>query len=145
MRVLIVDPDDARGALLLTDAHYGAVVSQPSHPWTAGSAHLYTREFFALCLEHLGPQGVLALRLRGAENIWTPHLARRTGSQVRALEIEALKLKVLPERYARNTQTLSLSDQQTLAQSCAGIVGAGGLGGLGPERIAAESRAGAVG
>ncbi|MGD8267221.1 MAG: HesA/MoeB/ThiF family protein [Desulfobacterales bacterium] len=63
-------------------------------------------------------------------------LARRTGSQVRALEIEALKLKVLPERYARNTQTLSLSDQQTLAQSCAGIVGAGGLGGTVAEVLA---------
>ena len=63
-------------------------------------------------------------------------LARRTGVQVRALEIEALKLKVLPERYARNTQTLSLTDQQTLAESCAGIVGAGGLGGTVAEVLA---------
>ena len=63
-------------------------------------------------------------------------LARRTGGQVRVLELEALKLKVLPERYARNTQTLSLTDQQTLAESCAGIVGAGGLGGTVAEVLA---------
>ena len=63
-------------------------------------------------------------------------LARRTGGQIRALEIEALKLKILPERYARNTQTLSLTDQQTLAESCAAIVGAGGLGGTVAEVLA---------
>ncbi len=63
-------------------------------------------------------------------------LARRTGGQVRQVEIEALKLKVLPERYARNTRTLSLTDQQTLAQSCAAIVGAGGLGGTVAEILA---------
>ena len=63
-------------------------------------------------------------------------LAHRTGGQVRPLEIEALKLKVLPERYARNTQTLSLTDQQTLAESCASIVGAGGLGGTVAEVLA---------
>jgi spermidine synthase len=50
--------NDARGALLLADTHYGAVVSQPSHPWTAGSAHLYTREFFELVRSRLHPGGV---------------------------------------------------------------------------------------
>ncbi|MCZ6782736.1 MAG: fused MFS/spermidine synthase [Proteobacteria bacterium] len=32
--------NDARGALLLTDRRYDAIVSQPSHPWTAGASHL---------------------------------------------------------------------------------------------------------
>src|SRR5262249_2807684 len=32
--------NDARGALQLTDARFGAIVSQPSHPWTAGASHL---------------------------------------------------------------------------------------------------------
>jgi spermidine synthase len=50
--------NDARGALQLTDARYGAIVSQPSHPWTAGASHLYTREFFALAADHLEPGGV---------------------------------------------------------------------------------------
>ena len=51
--------NDARGALMLTQERYDAIVSQPSHPWTSGSSHLYTREFFALAREHLQPGGVL--------------------------------------------------------------------------------------
>ena len=50
--------NDARGALVLTERQYDAVVSQPSHPWTAGASHLYTREFFALVRERLAPGGV---------------------------------------------------------------------------------------
>jgi hypothetical protein len=51
--------NDARGALLLTGKRYDLVVSQPSHPWTAGASHLYTRDFFELVREHLSPGGVL--------------------------------------------------------------------------------------
>jgi len=50
--------NDARNALLLTNKQYGIIVSQPSHPWTAGASHLYTREFMQLASEHLGPDGV---------------------------------------------------------------------------------------
>jgi hypothetical protein len=50
--------NDARGALVLTERRYDAIVSQPSHPWTAGASHLYTREFFALVRERLAPGGV---------------------------------------------------------------------------------------
>ncbi len=50
--------NDARGALTLTDRRYDAIVSQPSHPWTAGASHLYTREFMQLARSHLNPGGV---------------------------------------------------------------------------------------
>jgi len=50
--------NDARGALMLTDARFDAIVSQPSHPWTAGASHLYTKEFFSLVADHLGPDGI---------------------------------------------------------------------------------------
>ena len=50
--------NDARGALMLSDTRYDAVISQPSHPWTAGASHLYTREFFALVKQRLGDDGV---------------------------------------------------------------------------------------
>ncbi len=49
---------DARGALQLTGKRYDAIVSQPSHPWTAGASHLYTREFFALVNSRLERDGV---------------------------------------------------------------------------------------
>ncbi|HEU4781673.1 MAG TPA: fused MFS/spermidine synthase, partial [Steroidobacteraceae bacterium] len=50
--------NDARGALRLTNRRYDAIVSQPSHPWTAGASHLYTREFMQLASDHLTPDGV---------------------------------------------------------------------------------------
>ncbi len=63
-------------------------------------------------------------------------LAQCRGQAVRAIEIEALKLEILPERYARNMRTLSFTDQRKLAESCASIVGAGGLGGIVAEVLA---------
>jgi len=50
--------NDARGALSLTHHRYDAIVSQPSHPWTAGASHLYTREFMQLARDHLNADGV---------------------------------------------------------------------------------------
>jgi hypothetical protein len=49
--------NDARGALALTDKQYDIIVSQPSHPWTAGASHLYTREFMHMVREHLTDGG----------------------------------------------------------------------------------------
>ncbi|MCC7462271.1 MAG: fused MFS/spermidine synthase [Gammaproteobacteria bacterium] len=56
-RVTLIE-NDARGALLLTCARYDAIVSQPSHPWTAGASHLYTLEFMRQARAHLAPGGV---------------------------------------------------------------------------------------
>ncbi len=50
--------NDARSALTLSNRRYDAIVSQPSHPWTAGSSHLFTREFFSLVSQRLAPRGV---------------------------------------------------------------------------------------
>jgi hypothetical protein len=50
--------NDARNALRLTSKRYDAIVSQPSHPWTAGASHLYTREFMKLARSRLRPDGV---------------------------------------------------------------------------------------
>ncbi len=49
---------DARGALMLSDRRYDAIISQPSHPWTSGASHLYTREFFSMVSQRLEPDGV---------------------------------------------------------------------------------------
>jgi predicted membrane-bound spermidine synthase len=54
-----VHENDARNALLLTDSRFDAIVSQPSHPWSPGAAHLYTREFFELARSRLSSGGVL--------------------------------------------------------------------------------------
>ena len=50
--------DDARSALALTTRSFDVIVSQPSHPWTAGASHLFTREFFELARDRLSERGV---------------------------------------------------------------------------------------
>jgi spermidine synthase len=55
VRVVI---NDARSALNLTQQRYDAIVSQPSHPWTAAASHLYTREFMTQARAHLSDDGV---------------------------------------------------------------------------------------
>ena len=54
--------DDARAQLTLaTPGSLGAVISQPSHPWLAGSSALYTTEFFEEVHRALAADGVFAL------------------------------------------------------------------------------------
>jgi spermidine synthase len=56
-RVNVIE-NDVHAALALTSRRYDAIVSQPSHPWSAGEAHLYTREFLHDARAHLAPGGV---------------------------------------------------------------------------------------
>jgi spermidine synthase len=50
---------DGRSHLLLTREQYDVIVSEPSNPWMAGIASLFTREFFEAARERLAPDGVL--------------------------------------------------------------------------------------
>jgi spermidine synthase len=65
-------------------------------PGSGRTNRFYTREFFAACAARLAPGGVLALRLRSAENLWTPVLARRAASIHRALREVFPATVVLP-------------------------------------------------
>ena len=57
--------NDARNALKLTRKSYDAIISQPSHPWTAGASHLFTREFAADIRSHLNEDGVFLQWMNG--------------------------------------------------------------------------------
>ena len=50
---------DGRSHLQLTKRHYDVIVSEPSNPWMAGVASLFTREFFAAARTKLKPDGVI--------------------------------------------------------------------------------------
>lgn len=50
--------NDARSALALSEKKYDMIVSQPSHPWSAGASHLYTQEYMQIVSEHLNDDGV---------------------------------------------------------------------------------------
>jgi spermidine synthase len=51
--------DDARGLLLSRRRTYDVIVSQPSNPWVAGVANLFTVEFYRLARQRLRPGGLL--------------------------------------------------------------------------------------
>ncbi len=75
---------------------YDLILIGLPEPESGRTNRYYTREFFAACAAHLAPGGVLALRLRSAENLWTPVLARRTASIHRALHQVFPATVVLP-------------------------------------------------
>jgi spermidine synthase len=50
---------DGRSHLLLTPRRYDVIVSEPSNPWMAGVASLFTRQFFEAARARLKPEGLL--------------------------------------------------------------------------------------
>ncbi len=51
--------DDARNFLFTTRERYDLIVSEPSNPWIAGVATLFTREFYRAAQARLAPGGAL--------------------------------------------------------------------------------------
>ncbi|HWW87052.1 MAG TPA: fused MFS/spermidine synthase [Vicinamibacterales bacterium] len=49
---------DGRSHLMLTPHRYDVIVSEPSNPWMAGVASLFTREFFEAARARLNPDGL---------------------------------------------------------------------------------------
>lgn len=93
-RVRVVFADPRR--FLERPGRYDLVLSGLPEPASARTNRFYTREFFAGCAARLEPAGVLALRLRGAENLWTPALTRRAAGVRRALREVFPAVVVLP-------------------------------------------------
>jgi len=52
--------DDARSALQLARDPYDVIVSEPSNPWIAGIASLFTADYFRVAANRLNPDGILA-------------------------------------------------------------------------------------
>ena len=59
----------------------------------------------------------------------TKEIAQRYHLSPIEVEIAALKEEIMPERYQRNYNTISYSEQMKLLQSRVAIIGCGGLGG----------------
>ena len=63
-RNVLLDPrvhvtfDDARNFLFTARQNYDLIISEPSNPWIAGVATLFTREFYAAVRARLAPNGV---------------------------------------------------------------------------------------
>jgi len=65
-RDVLADPkvhvieDDARSALQLAREPFDIIVSEPSNPWIAGIAALFTADYFRVAASRLNPDGILA-------------------------------------------------------------------------------------
>lgn len=64
---------------------YDLILVGMAEPTSAQANRFYTKEFFSLCSRSLMPGGVLAIRLQGSENFWTPPLTMKMTSVNRAL------------------------------------------------------------
>ncbi len=59
--------NDAREILLTTRQSYDIIASEPSNPYRAGIANLFTREYYLACRERLNEQGLFVQWLQGYE------------------------------------------------------------------------------
>ncbi len=87
--------DEPRRFLRRAGRYEAMLVGMPE-PDSGAANRFYTREFFALAARHLTVDGVLGLRLRGAENVWTPAELRRLSAVHRALGAVFADVVVLP-------------------------------------------------
>lgn len=61
---------DGRNHLALSDERYDVIISEPSNPWMAGLANLYTREFFLIVRESLNDGGIFVQWIHSYEMDW---------------------------------------------------------------------------
>jgi len=58
--VLKVHIEDAKSFLQITRDSYDIIVSEPSNPWMAGVAGVFSREYYEACKQRLRPGGLMA-------------------------------------------------------------------------------------
>jgi len=74
---------DGRAHLQLTNRKYDVIISEPSNPWMAGLATLFTREFFALAEDRLNDDGIFVQWFHAYQMDWSTFaLVGRTFAQV---------------------------------------------------------------
>ncbi|MCK5009976.1 MAG: fused MFS/spermidine synthase, partial [Deltaproteobacteria bacterium] len=61
---------DGRAHLELTNRKYDVIISEPSNPWMAGLANLFTREFFLLANDRLNEDGIFVQFFHGYQMDW---------------------------------------------------------------------------
>jgi len=61
---------DGRAHLQLTRKNYDVIISEPSNPWMAGLAALFTRDFFSLIKDRLNDDGVFVQWMHSYQMDW---------------------------------------------------------------------------
>ena len=129
---------DGRAHLLLTKQKYDVIISEPSNPWMAGLAALFTRDFFTLAKNRLNEDGIFVQWLHAYQMDWaTFALVGRTFAQVfpNSILVSAMpppyetdyllvglkgKNRLVPDNarqkifYARQSKNITLCDPKIL-------------------------------
>lgn len=92
VRIIIDDPR----TFLNTSLKYDVILIGMPEPSSGQTNRFYTKEFFDKCFSKLNDKGIIALRLRSAENLWTVHLTKRNASIYKALSTIFRNVVVLP-------------------------------------------------
>ncbi|MFZ5432824.1 MAG: hypothetical protein ACOZB3_03525, partial [Calditrichota bacterium] len=82
--------------LLQTAGIYDLIFVGMPDPATAQSNRFYTTEFFESVRQHLSDSGIVAFRLRSAENYWSPQLIARNAGIVKSLDAVFVDRIILP-------------------------------------------------
>jgi spermidine synthase len=61
---------DAKAHLLLTPRTYDVIISEPSNPWMAGLAELFTLEFYQVARERLAKDGIMVQFIHSYQMDW---------------------------------------------------------------------------
>jgi spermidine synthase len=88
--------EEPRRFLERHESCYDLILVAAGEPVSGASSRFYTREFFASCARRLTRDGVLALRLAAAENVWPRPLVRRTASIVTAVREVFTTVEIVP-------------------------------------------------
>ena len=51
--------EDAKSFLKISDQRFDVIVSEPSNPWMAGVAGVFSQEYYQDCADHLSPDGMM--------------------------------------------------------------------------------------
>ncbi len=75
---------------------YDIILIGAAEPNSGQSNRFFTKEFFEQCSAKLNPSGIAAVRLRSAENLWTPQLTIRNTSIYKTMKNIFRDIIVLP-------------------------------------------------
>jgi spermidine synthase len=76
--------------------NYDVILVGMPEPSSGQSNRFYTKEFFELCNKHLNRNGIIAIRLKSAENLWTPPMISRNASIFKTLKSVFQDVVALP-------------------------------------------------
>jgi spermidine synthase len=92
LNLIIADPR----SYLKSCGKYDVILIGMPEPSSGQTNRFYTKEFFELCKKHLYNDGIIALKLKSSENLWTPQLTNRNASIYNTLKSVFFDVIALP-------------------------------------------------